>query len=150
MASAPPRTGHNLYQGNCTSQPRRGLCTRVMYEVHKEGAATDNDTGHVPMSCTAAAGPEVRASVATITSLVGRGPLMLSPVVPFHRPGSALRFLDNGGPEPTPPCKHRWVTATLAQAGREGVAYKADVTEGAPRESGTSTEGTCWREARQS
>ena len=76
-----------------------------------------------------------RASVATITSLVGRGPLMLSPVVPFHRPGSALRFLDNGGPEPTPPCKHRWVTATLAQAGREGVAYKADVTEGAPQES---------------
>ena len=110
--------------------------------VTTEETAAMDDTDRITLGRTAAAGPEVRASVATITSLVGRGPLMLSPVYPSHRPGSALRFLDNGGPELTPPQRRRWVTTTTVDTEHDH-ACSADVTKG-----GTlgSLAGALWRQ----
>ena len=53
---------------------------------------------------------------------------MLSQVIPSHRPGSALRFLDNGDL-----CR-RYREDTGRPQLMTGV--QADVTEGAPQESG--------------
>ena len=97
-------TQHAPDRGTIQPQPRlitmaeRMVCIALSYAeaTAQRGTAAVRGRNRVSRGCTAVAGPNIRASVASHHGLVGVGPLMLSPALPPHRPDPALRFLDKG------------------------------------------------------